>query len=232
MGSTRLPGKVLADIHGHAMLLHVVRRTEAAETLDRVVIATTTDPADDAIEAWCGEHKVSCFRGNETDVLDRYYQAACRHNAEAVVRITSDCPMIDPQIVDKTVSAFLSEQPDYASNTRVRTYPRGLDTEVMTFAALQRSWTEARHPYQRTHVTPYIYENPGLFRILSVTGETDHSAYRWTVDTREDLEFVRAVYSRLRSETFSFSDALNLMKREPELAEINRSVPQKTLQEG
>ena len=232
MGSTRLPGKVLADIHGHAMLLHVVRRTEAAETLDRVVIATTTDPADDAIEAWCGEHKVSCFRGNETDVLDRYYQTACRYNAEAVVRITSDCPMIDPQIVDKTVSAFLSEQPDYASNTHVRTYPRGLDTEVITFAALQRSWIEARHPYQRTHVTPYIYENPGLFKILSVTGETDHSAYRWTVDTREDLELVRAVYSRLRSETFSFSDALNLMKREPELAEINRSVPQKALQEG
>ena len=232
MGSTRLPGKVLADIHGHAMLLHVVRRTEAAETLDRVVIATTPDPADDAIVAWCGEHKVNCFRGNEMDVLDRYYQAACQNNAEAVVRITSDCPMIDPQIVDKTVSAFLSEQPDYASNTRVRTYPRGLDTEVMTFAALQRAWTEARHPYQRTHVTPYIYENLGLFKILSVTGEADHSAYRWTVDTREDLEFVRAVYSRLRDETFSFNDALNLMKREPELAEINRSVLQKTLQEG
>jgi spore coat polysaccharide biosynthesis protein SpsF len=166
------------------------------------------------------------------DVLDRYYQAACQNNAEAVVRITSDCPMIDPQIVDKTVSAFLSEQPDYASNTRVRTYPRGLDTEVMTFAALQRAWTEARRPYQRTHVTPYIYENPGLFKILSVTGEADHSAYRWTVDTREDLEFVRAVYSRLRSEIFSFSDAMNLMKREPELAEINRSVLQKALQEG
>jgi spore coat polysaccharide biosynthesis protein SpsF len=232
MGSTRLPGKVLADIHGHDMLFHVVRRTEAAETLARVVIATTTEPADDAIEAWCGEHEVSCFRGNEMDVLDRYYRAACQYNAEAVVRITSDCPMIDPQTVDKTVSAFLSEQPDYASNTCVRTYPRGLDTEVMTFAALQRTWTEARHPYQRTHVTPYIYENPGLFKILSVTGEADHSAYRWTVDTREDLEFVRAVYSRLRSETFSFSDALNLMKREPELAEINRSVPQKTLQEG
>jgi spore coat polysaccharide biosynthesis protein SpsF len=232
MGSTRLPGKVLADIHGHAMLFHVVRRTESAKTLDRIVIATTTDPADDAIVAWCGEHKVNCFRGNEMDVLDRYYQAACQNNAEAVVRITSDCPMIDPQIVDKTVSAFLSEQPDYASNTRVRTYPRGLDTEVMTFAALQRAWTEARRPYQRTHVTPYIYENPGLFKILSVTGEADHSAYRWTVDTREDLEFVRAVYSRLRSEIFSFSDAMNLMKREPELAEINRSVLQKALQEG
>jgi spore coat polysaccharide biosynthesis protein SpsF len=232
MGSTRLPGKVLADIRGHAMLFHVVRRTEAAETLDKVVIATTTEPANDAIVAWCGEHQVDCFRGNEMDVLDRYYRAACQYNADAVVRITSDCPMIDPQVVDKTVNAFLSEQPDYASNTRVRTYPRGLDTEVMTFAALQRTWTEARHPYQRTHVTPYIYENPSTFRILSITGETDHSAYRWTVDTPEDLEFVRAVYSRLTDETFSFSDALNLMKREPELAEINRSVLQKALQEG
>ncbi|MFZ1009562.1 MAG: glycosyltransferase family protein [Candidatus Sulfotelmatobacter sp.] len=232
MGSTRLPGKVLVDIYGHAMLFHVARRTGAAETLDKVVIATTTEPADDAIVAWCEEHRVSCFRGNEMDVLDRYYRAACQYNAEAVVRITSDCPMIDPLVVDKTVSAFLSERPDYASNTQVRTYPRGLDTEVMSFAALERTWTEARHPYQRTHVTPYIYENPGLFKILDVTAETDHSAYRWTVDTWEDLEFIRAVYSRLRDEKFSFSDALNLMKREPELAEINQSVQQKALQEG
>jgi spore coat polysaccharide biosynthesis protein SpsF len=166
------------------------------------------------------------------DVLDRYYRAASEYHAEVVVRITSDCPMIDPQIVDKTVSAFLKEYPDYASNTCVRTYPRGLDTEVMTFAALERAWSEARYPYQRTHVTPYLYENPGLFRILSVTAEADHSAYRWTVDTREDLEFVRAVYSRLKTARFSFSDALNLMQHEPELAQINRSVPQKAVHEG
>ena len=229
MGSTRLPGKVLTDIHGHAMLWYVVQRTRAAETLDEVVVATTTEPADDAIVAFCREHGVGCFRGSEEDVLDRYYQAARDHNAQVVVRITSDCPLIDPEVVDKTVRAFLVEQPDYASNCVVRTYPRGLDTEVMTFRALELAWGGARQAYQRSHVTPYIYENPGQFRVLSVTGDEDYSANRWTVDALEDLEFVGAVYDRLEGEGFLWSDVVRLLEREPELAEINRSVAQKAI---
>jgi len=126
----------------------------------------------------------------------------------------------------------MAEQPDYASNTLVRTYPRGLDTEVMTFAALRQAWQEARQPYQRSHVTPYMYESPGRFRILSVTGDEDHSAYRWTVDTPEDLEFVRAIYSRREGKGFRLSDVLRLIEREPQLAEINRAVSQKALHEG
>lgn len=232
VGSTRLPGKVLADIHGYPMLWHVVQRTRAAKTVDEVAVATTTEVADDAIVAFCREHAVSCFRGSESDVLDRYYQAARERETDVIIRITSDCPLIDPEIVDKTVRAFLEEGPDYASNTCVRTYPRGLDTEVMTFAALQLAWTSANHPYQRSHVTPYIYENPRKFKILSVTGNQDDSAYRWTVDTPEDLEFVRAVYSRFRHDSFSWSDALKLMEREPQLAEINREVEQKSLCQG
>src|SRR5712691_7488825 len=148
------------------------------------------------------------------------------------LRITSDCPLIDSEIIDKTVRAFMAEQPDYASNTLVRTYPRGLDTEVMTFAALRQAWQEARQPYQRSHVTPYMYESPGRFRILSVTGDEDHSAYRWTVDTPEDLEFVRAIYSRREGKGFRLSDVLRLIEREPQLAEINRAVSQKALHEG
>jgi spore coat polysaccharide biosynthesis protein SpsF len=232
MGSTRLPGKVLADIHGHPMLWYVVERTRAAQTVDEVVVATTTQPADDAIVTFCRENGVSCFRGSEEDVLDRYYQGAREHSAEAVVRITSDCPLIDPEIIDKTVRAFLAEQPDYASNGVIRTYPRGLDTEVIAFEALELAWREARQPYERIHVTPYIYENPGRFRILAVTGDEDYSAYRWTVDTPEDLEFVRAVYSRREGKKFRLSDVLRLMEREPEIAEINRSAAQKALHEG
>jgi spore coat polysaccharide biosynthesis protein SpsF len=232
MGSTRLPGKVVADIHGRPMLWYVVQRTRAAETLDEVVVATTTEPADNVIVAFCREHKVGCFRGSEQDVLDRYYQAARKHDAEAVVRITSDCPLIDPEVIDRTVRAFLDKQPDYASNSVVRTYPRGLDTEVMTFRALELAWHEARHPYQRAHVTPYIYENQGQFKILSVTGDQDHSAYRWTVDTPEDLAFVRAVYARCEGEGSLLSDVMRLLEREPELVEINRSVAQKALHEG
>jgi spore coat polysaccharide biosynthesis protein SpsF len=231
-GSTRLPGKVLADIDGRSMLWHVVERTRAAELLDDVIVATTTKTADDAIVAFCREHNVHCFRGSEMDVLDRYYCAARQYGSQAVVRITSDCPLIDPEIIDKVVRAFLLEPPDYASNCLVRTYPRGLDTEVISFQALQSAWREARQGYQRTHVTPYIYENPGRFRTLSVTGEEDWSAHRWTVDTPEDLEFVRAIYARRQGRNFLLSDVLRLIDREPQLADLNRSVPQKALQEG
>jgi len=232
MGSSRLPGKVLANIQGQPMLWYVLRRTQAARTLDEVVIATTTEPDDDAIVAFCNEQGAKHFRGSQHDVLDRYYHAACQYNARAVVRITSDCPLIDPEIVDKTVRAFLNEQPDYASNSLVRTYTRGLDTEVMTFAALQLAWTEAGQPYQRAHVTPYIYENPGKFKLLSVRSEQNYSSCRWTVDTPEDLELVRAIYSRFEDKNILLGDVLKLMEREPQLAEINRSVAQKALQEG
>jgi spore coat polysaccharide biosynthesis protein SpsF len=232
VGSTRLPAKVLADIQGHPMLWHVVERTRAAGTLDEVVVATTTQPGDDVIVAFCREQGVECFRGSENDVLDRYYRAALLHDAQAVVRITSDCPLIDPTIVDKTVTAFLKERPDYASNSVDRTYPRGLDTEVMTFDALELAWREARQVYERVHVTPYLYEIPGKFRVLSVTGDKDYSACRWTVDTPQDLEFVRAVYARMGSEKFLWSDVLKVLEREPELAEINRSIAQKELHAG
>jgi spore coat polysaccharide biosynthesis protein SpsF len=232
MGSTRLPGKVLAEICGRPILWHVVERTRAAQSLNSVVVATTTKPADDVIAAFCREHGVDCFRGSEEDVLDRYYMAAREHAAEVVVRITSDCPLIDPEIVDKTVRAFLGERPDYASNSLIQTYPRGLDTEVMSFRTLEAAWREARLPYQRTHVTPYIYQNPERFKILPVTGDRNYSAYRWTVDTPEDLELVRAIYTRLTGESVLLNDVVRLMEREPELADINRSVKQKALQEG
>ena len=232
MGSTRLPAKVLADIHGKPMLWHVLQRTRAAETVDDVVVGTTTQPSDDRVVAFCRELEAPCFRGSEEDVLDRYYQAASQYDADVVVRITSDCPLIDPGVLDKTVRAFLAEQPDYASNSLIRTYPRGLDTEVMSFRALERAWREAHQPYERSHVTPYIYENPGKFKVLSVTGDCDYSEFRWTLDTPQDLEFVRAVYDRMGSEQFLWSDVIRLLEREPELGAINQSVVQKALHEG
>jgi spore coat polysaccharide biosynthesis protein SpsF len=149
-----------------------------------------------------------------------------------VVRITADCPLIDPEITGKTVAAFLESRPDYASNVVTRTYPRGLDTEVVSFNTLSRAWQEARKPFEREHVTPYIYEHPDKFKILSVTGETDLSSHRWTVDTPEDLEFVRAIYSRFGDAPFHLQHVLGLLEREPALMEINRSVEQKALHEG
>jgi spore coat polysaccharide biosynthesis protein SpsF len=233
MSSTRLPGKVLKNLEGETVLARVVRRLRRAEGIDELLVATTDNAADDAIVAECRSCSVPVFRGDEEDVLDRYFRAAQLTKAQIIVRITSDCPLIDPEIVDKTISAFLEERPDYASNSVVRTYPRGLDTEVISFDALAKAWQTARTPYQRTHVTPYIYEHPAEFKILSVTADTDYSKHRWTVDTAEDLEFVRAIFARLKDRAaFRSRDVFDLLDREPELMELNRSIMQKALQEG
>jgi spore coat polysaccharide biosynthesis protein SpsF len=233
MGSTRLPGKVLADIEGETCLARVVNRLRRASLIDEILVATTDRPADDAIVAECRRIAVAVSRGDEKDVLDRYFRAAQLSKADAVVRITSDCPLIDPAVTDKTIRAFLDARPDYASNALQRTYPRGLDTEVISVRALERAWRAARAPYERSHVTPYIYEHPDQFEILSITGHADLGHHRWTLDTPEDLEFIRAVYARLKDRgDFSGPDILELLEREPDLIEINRAIAQKALHEG
>jgi spore coat polysaccharide biosynthesis protein SpsF len=233
MSSTRLPGKVLMDLGGETVLARVVRRLRRATLIDEIVVATTNSPADHSIVRECQRVSVRVFRGEENDVLDRYYHAAQCISAEGIVRITSDCPLIDPEITDHTVRSFLEHRPDYTSNALQRTYPRGLDTEVMTWEALARAWREARLSYQRAHVTPYIYENPDRFYILPVKGEVDHSGHRWTLDTAEDLAFIRAVYDRVdNDDSFSWRDVLALVEREPELMDLNRDVMQKALHEG
>jgi spore coat polysaccharide biosynthesis protein SpsF len=233
MGSTRLPGKVLKDLEGKTVLARVVERLRRARLVNEVMIATTDRPADDTIVAECRLLQVAISRGDQDDVLDRYYRAAQLAKAEVVVRVTSDCPLIDPEITDKTIAAFLEAKPDYASNVRVRTYPRGLDTEVMSFSALSRAWQGAQQRYEREHVTPFIYEHPTDFRLLSVTGEADYSEHRWTMDTWEDLQLMRAIYKRLKEKPeFLWGDVLDVLEREPELVELNRSVTQKALHES
>lgn len=230
MGSTRLPGKVLKDVAGETMLGRVVRRLRGAKQIDEVLIATTDSPTDDAIVAECQRYSIAVFRGDQDDVLDRYFEAAKFTDAEIVVRVTSDCPLIDPEITERTIRAFMDHSPDYASNTIVRTFPRGLDTEVVSMAALTRAWQEARRPYEREHVTPYILEHPEEFVLLPVVGDQDYSAHRWTVDMPEDLEFVRAIYNRLKGEgEFSWRDVLDVLDREPELLGLNRGVVQKSV---
>ena len=232
MGSTRLPGKALKDIHGRSMLARVVRRAGRSALIDKLVVATAEKKADDAIVSECDSMGISCFQGSEDDVLDRYYQAARAFSADSIVRITSDCPLIDPEIIDRVVQAFLDNGPDYASNTIESTYPRGLDVEVFTFDALKKAWCDASADFQHVHVTPYIYQHPEQFKILSVTGEENWSNYRWTVDTREDLTLVRAVYEKIdRDDYFSWRDVLELFRKEPNLAELNRHIRQKSLEE-
>jgi spore coat polysaccharide biosynthesis protein SpsF len=233
MGSTRLPGKVLKDLEGETVLARVVNRLRSARLIEELLVATSNLPADDAILEECNRCVVPVFRGDENDVLDRYFRAAQSCRAEIVVRITSDCPLIDPDVTDKTIQAFIHERPDYASNALIRTFPRGLDTEVMTVQALERAWHSAPQPYQRAHVTPYLYQNPNKFKILSVTNDTDYSSHRWTLDTPEDLKFIRAIYTRFKKRgDFGWHDVLQILNREPELMEINRLIMQKALHEG
>jgi spore coat polysaccharide biosynthesis protein SpsF (cytidylyltransferase family) len=231
-GSTRLPGKVLMDLEGETVLSRVVRRAQRSALIHEVVIATTTSGGDDAIVKEGRRLGVSVFCGQEMDVLDRYWQASLASGAAVIVRITSDCPLIDPGLVDQTIHAYLDQQADYASNDSPPTYPRGLDVEVFSAPALKRTWKEADAPYQREHVTPYIYEHPAIFRLASVTSEIDYSYHRWTLDTAEDLEFLRAVYARFHGrENFGWQEVLQLVEMEPALAAANAHVPQKHLKE-
>lgn len=235
MGSSRLPGKVLMDIAGQTMLERVVRRTRRCAGLDDIVVATSTLPIDDAIAAECGKMDVPVFRGSDSDVLDRFTKAATAHAADVCVRITSDCPLVDPEVSGFILRRFFEANPpvEYASNKIPQSYPRGLDTEVFTRDALERAWRDAAHPYQRSHVTIYIYENPNQFRLLSITSDVDRHDWRWTVDTREDMEFIREIYGRLGKDgNFSWHDVVALLEREPMLRDINRQVAQKPVVDG
>jgi spore coat polysaccharide biosynthesis protein SpsF len=233
MGSTRLPGKVLMPIGERTMLERVVGRTQMARLVDEVVVATTTAPADDQIVKSCKSIDVACMRGSEDDVLDRYSRAAADFAAEAIVRVTSDCPLIDPTVIDLVVQEFLNCRPDYASNTLQRTYPRGLDTEVFTKQALTRASREATGVSFRTHVTSYLYHHPDRFTLRSVKGCRDHSDLRWTVDTELDLEVVRDIYQAGGNRTdLTWEEALKLVRADLDRLARNHGVHQKELGEG
>jgi spore coat polysaccharide biosynthesis protein SpsF len=232
MGSTRLPGKVLLDLGGQTVLSRVVRRTQQSKRTQEILVATTDLAQDAAIVAECDRLHVSCFRGSEQDVLQRYYGAAMSCAADAVVRITSDCPLIDPDVMDETIRVFEDERADYASNVNPRRFPRGLDAEVFTVAVLERAWREAREPYQREHVTPYIYNHPETFHIASNIGKDDYSEHRWTLDTPEDLNLMRAIYASFgNAQTFGWRDVLALVESRQDIRELNSQVVQKSLRD-
>lgn len=224
MGSSRLPGKVLMEIVDKPMLQHVVERAAAAPGIDRVVVATTTDPQDDAVAALAEAMGVAVERGSVDDVLDRYVRAARNHDAEVVVRITGDCPVLDPQVVGRVVAAFQEADVDYASNVDPPTYPDGLDTEVIAMAALETAWREARAPSEREHVTTFIRRHPERFSMLTVQCDRDLAGLRWTVDEPQDLAFIRAVYDRLGTTPFGMAEMLRLLEKEPDLAQVNAGI--------
>lgn len=224
MGSSRLPGKIMAEIAGEPMLSHVIRRVGQAKMIDTIVLATTTDPGDDITESFCRLHGTHCFRGSPHDVLDRYFQAARYWHADAIVRLTADCPLLDPSIIDQVVKLFMDNGVDYASNTLEFSYPDGLDTEVMSFGALSRTWREANLASEREHVTPYINKHPELFTLKSLRHDEDLSHLRWTVDESRDLDFVRSVFKHLGQASFGMKEILELIRQHPDLVDLNEGI--------
>ena len=226
MSSSRLPGKVLADIRGKPMLEHIVSRLRRSRLINDVIVATSSTKADDRIAETAIRNNFNVFRGDESDVLDRYYQAAKSANADVVVRITGDCPLIDSDVVDRVIAAFFVEECDYASNTLVCTYPDGLDTEVFSFSALETAWRDGRRIADREHVTPFI-RTSRRFRLYNVESDLGRSTrhLRWTVDEPRDLEFIRAIYERLDgTEFFGWRQVLALLDAEPLVGNLNAGV--------
>lgn len=229
MGSTRLPGKVLRRLGSKTMLEHVVSRAHRIPGVDEVVVATTIKPMDDPIVSLCRSRSYTFFRGSEENVLNRYILAAKDHDADSVMRITSDCPLIDPTVSGKVLSHFLDSSPDYASNTLKRTWPRGLDTEVVPMDILEQAARDAKSQIDREHVTSFVYKHPKRFRLLSVTGDVDNSHLRWTVDTLDDFKLIQKIFDSFSNDDFSTFDVLRLMQRNPMLATINAGVRQKEI---
>jgi spore coat polysaccharide biosynthesis protein SpsF len=262
MSASRLPGKVLLDIQGKPMLQWGVERVQRADSIDQVVVATTDDPSDNPVAEFCQSQGFAISRGSVQDVLDRYYQAAQNVQASVVVRITADCPLIDPQLIDQAVITLTSSLTDPGPQTAApldfianrlprpwwRTYPIGLDTEVFTFAALERAWMEARKPHQREHVTPFFYEDvpaeelhfsanpvslataqsPRGFMVALLHHVEELGHQRWTVDTPEDLELIRQIATLLPDDEFTWRDVLELVEKYPELSQINAQIEHKT----
>jgi spore coat polysaccharide biosynthesis protein SpsF len=231
MGSTRLPGKILREVFGKSLLEYQIERVRRAKLIDQIVIATTTKEIDDEIVNVADELTIPYYRGSEDNVLERYYHTAHKYEADVVVRLTSDCPIIDPKVIDKIISCFIEGERyyDYVSNTIERTYPRGMDTEVFTFKALEEAYELGKENIYKEHVTTYIHKNSDRFSILNVKYEKDQSRHRWTVDTSEDLELIERIIKELYTLNpfFSLEDVLNLFEKYPEWYKINSHIEQK-----
>lgn len=233
MTSTRLPGKVMKVVRDKPLLSFLIERLKRVELADRLVVATTTNADDQPIIDFCEQNRVLYFRGDELDVLKRFYEAAHAFSADVIVRVTGDCPLMDPEVVDHAIRYYLDRYPEYSyvSNTHKRTLPRGMDVEVFSLDLLEQAHRNATEKADREHVTRYMYKEPGQFSLGDLPSKKVLSHYRWTVDTKEDFEFVREVITSLypEKEKFSMEDVLNLLSKRPEIRKINENVQQKNV---
>lgn len=221
--STRLPGKVLLPLLGEPMLKRQIERLLRCRSFDRLVVATSVEPEDEVLCGICADMGLDCFQGSLKDVLDRFRQAALQYGARHVMRLTGDCPLADPEIIDAVAAHYLERGCDYASNCRPPTLPDGLDVEIFSFKALEAAWRESADPFEREHVVPFILRRPERFAFSNFALDEDWSHLRWTVDEPEDFEFVSRVYEALypRNPEFTYRDVLDLLAARPELTRIN-----------
>lgn len=233
MGSQRLPGKILFQLGNQTILAHVIERLKRVKQINYILVATTVSVQDSATVEEAERLNIAVFRGDEQDVLSRYYHAAKQSDADIIVRITADCPFIDPLVLEDMLSAFLllmkDQQIDYMSNCLTRSYPRGLDVEIFTMAALEKTYNEAVKCYEKEHVTPYIYSHPALFKLHHFTNKVDLSHYRLTLDTQEDWQLIETIYHKIQSQGLEVSteNILNVLMAEPALLKMNANVQQK-----
>ena len=227
LGSTRLPGKTLMTIEGEPLLGHLIKRIKATNYVNDIIIATTVNKRDDAIVEFAKNNNLKFYRGSEEDVLDRFYNACVEFSVDTIVRVTPDCPLLDPRVVDLVISKYIEGNYDYVSNAIMPTFPDGLDTEVFSFQSLKRAWLEAGRFSEREHVTAYIVKHPDKFSIFNVKRDgEDISRMRWTVDTKKDFEFIREIFSNISSkdDIFFLEDVLDVLNRKPELLKINAGI--------
>lgn len=233
MSSTRLQGKVLKTVMDKTLLEYQLERVRQSTLIDEIIVATTEKESDNQIVKLCEQLNVNVYRGSENDVLSRYYGAAMEFKADVIVRLTSDCPLIDPEVIDEVIQLYLERQEiiDYASNALERTFPRGLDTEVFSFEALQKACERASLERDREHVTAYIYTNQSEFHLANVTCGQDFSNHRWTVDTEEDFELIKRILESLHpnNPTFIMQDVIDLLDENPTWVKINEHIEQKKL---
>jgi spore coat polysaccharide biosynthesis protein SpsF len=223
MGSTRLPGKTMKNLCGKPLLWYSYSRASQSIRTANTVIATTVSPLDDAIIGWCAAQNIPFFRGSEEDVLERYYQCAKENEASIIVRLTADNPFCDPKVIDSLIDGFLKDSADYVSNRiKTRTWPYGLDAEVFSYKALEFAFIEAREPYEREHVTPFIYRNPSLFKLREVPLEQDLSAFRLSVDYQEDFKLCEILIEQYKADRLDWREIIAILQSNPELAGINR----------
>ena len=233
MGSTRLPGKVMKDLKGKPVLWHVIERVKQAKNIDQIIIATTTAKRDKIIFKKAKEWGIKAYQGSEEDVLARYYEVANKYEIDTVVRITSDCPLIDPYVIDEIVEYYNKNNYTLVTNAgsdlNNRTYPRGLDTEVFSFEVLEKAYKNVEKKYQREHVTPYIYENYN--DIFYYKNNKDLSNYRLTLDTKEDFELIKILYDKLYQgeHDFYLNEIIEVLNKNKELLKINQKIKQKEL---